>query len=175
MSVGGIGGMIARAVLALVDAGKKMQSVQLRITAGETKGGLEHFEPYGYTSNPKPGAEGLVLFLGGDRSHGVVICLADRRYRLKGLKPGEVAIYSDEGDSVVLRRGRVMEVTTETFRLNTARCELNATEGIALNTPLVQASADVDAAGDVKAGDVSVRKHKHPGVQRGDEETGEAV
>lgn len=58
------------------------------------------------------GAEAVVLFPSGDRSHGVVISVADRRYRLKGLKSGEVAIYTDEGDSIILKRGRVTEITT---------------------------------------------------------------
>ncbi|MFV2291099.1 baseplate assembly protein, partial [Escherichia coli] len=40
----------------------------------------------------------------GDRSHGVVVVVADRRYRLKGLRRGEVALYDDQGQSVVLTR-----------------------------------------------------------------------
>ncbi|WP_033458861.1 phage baseplate assembly protein V [Bordetella bronchiseptica] len=173
--MGGIRGMIARGVLALVDSSPKLQALQARITAGEVKGGLEHFESYGFTSNPKPGAEMLVAFLGGDRSHGAVFCVADRRYRLQGLESGEVALYSDEGDSVVLRRGRVVEVTTEVFRLNAKRCELNVAEEISLNTPLVSAPGDLDVDGEVRAGPVSVRGHVHKGVQPGNGTSGEAV
>lgn len=36
-------GMIARGVLMLVDAGRKLQSVQMRITASEVKGGARAF------------------------------------------------------------------------------------------------------------------------------------
>ena len=96
--------MIARGTVTLVNAATKMQSLQLRLLAGETKDNVEHFEAYGFTSNPNAGAECLALFLDGDRSHGVVICVADRRYRVKGLATGEVILHDDQGQSVYLMR-----------------------------------------------------------------------
>lgn len=97
--------MLARGTVSLVNAASKMQSLQLRLLAGETKDGVEHFEPYGFTSHPNTGAECLALFLDGDRSHGVVVCVADRRFRLQNLATGEVALHDDQGQSVVLMRG----------------------------------------------------------------------
>lgn len=44
--------MLARGTVVLVDALKKMQSLQMRLTAGELKDNAEHFEAYGFTSNP---------------------------------------------------------------------------------------------------------------------------
>ena len=99
--------MIARGTVTLVDATTKMQSLQLRLLAGESKDKVEHFEPYGFTSQPNPGAECLALFLDGDRSHGVVVCVADRRYRVKGLTTGEVILHDDQGQSVYLMRGGI--------------------------------------------------------------------
>lgn len=61
-------------------------------------------------------------------------------YRMKGLKTGEVAIYTDEGDSIVLKRGRLIEVTTQTLRINTQVMEVNASSKIDLNTPMVTCS-----------------------------------
>lgn len=167
--------VVVRGVVAVVDAGRKLQAIQVRLTAGEVKGDVEHFEPYGWSSHPHPGAEAVVAFIGGDRSHGVALCLADRRYRLVGLEAGEVAIYSDEGDSVVLKRGRVVEVTTETFRLNATRCELNAPEGIVLNTKLVSATGGVKAVEDIVAGKTSVQDHRHKDVQPGSGTSGGPV
>lgn len=167
--------VVVRGVVAMVDAGRKLQAIQVRLTAAEVKGNVEHFEPYGWTSHAHPGAETIVAFVGGDRSHGVVLCVADRRYRLVGLEAGEVAIYSDEGDSVVLKRGRMVEVTTETFRLNAKRCELNASDGITLNAPRVSATGDIDAEGGVTAGPTSVRDHRHKEVQPGSGTSGGPV
>ncbi|WP_312993400.1 phage baseplate assembly protein V [Achromobacter animicus] len=167
--------VVVRGVVAVVDAGRKLQAIQVRLTAGEVKGNVEHFEPYGWTSHPHPGAEAVVAFLGGDRSHGVVLCATDRRYRLVELEAGEVAIYSDEGDSVVLKRGRVVEVTTEVFRLNAKRCELNAPEGIVLNAGVVSASGSIKAELDIVAGETSVQGHRHKDVQPGSGTSGGPV
>ncbi|MBP2314895.1 phage baseplate assembly protein V [Azospirillum soli] len=105
--------MLSRAIVTAVEAGR-MQVVQVNLLAGETKDGVEHFEPYGFTSHPHPGAEAAVGFLGGDRSHGIALVVADRRYRIASLQPGEVAIFTDEdqggGHRVVMRRGRVVEI-----------------------------------------------------------------
>ncbi|WP_075795191.1 phage baseplate assembly protein V [Massilia putida] len=99
--------MVARGTVSLVNAATKMQSLQLRLLAGESKDDVEHFEPYGLTSHPQPGAECVALFLDGDRSHGVVVCVADRRYRVKGLASGEVILHDDQGQSVYLMRGGI--------------------------------------------------------------------
>lgn len=109
--------MVSRCTVALATAVRKMQSLQIRLTAGEVKDDVEHMEPYGYTSNPLPGAEGIAVFPGGDRSHGVVVVVADRRFRLKGLKPGEVALYTDEGDKIHFERGRKLTVVTATLNI----------------------------------------------------------
>jgi phage gp45-like len=52
-----------------------------------------------------PAAEGIALFLGGQRNHPVVIAVDDRRHRPMGLKPGENAQYDDQGQMTLLRRG----------------------------------------------------------------------
>lgn len=137
-----ISGMVARGVVALANSALKMQSLQLELLADEPKDNIEHFEPYGFTANPKAGAESLAIFLGGDRSHGVVIACADRRYRLKGLEPGEVAIYDDQGQSVVLKRGKIMEI-------NTDQLVINAAIKVQINSPRVQTTGDVVAGDDV--------------------------
>nr|WP_308005887.1 phage baseplate assembly protein V [Xanthomonas albilineans] len=99
--------MVARGTVSLVNAASKMQSLQLRLLAGESKADVEHFEPYGLTSHPQPGAECIALFLDGDRSHGVVMCVADRRYRVKSLESGEVILHDDQGQSVYLMRNGI--------------------------------------------------------------------
>lgn len=103
-----ISNMLARGTVAAVNAASKMQGLQLRILAGEVKDGVEHFEPYGFTSHPNGGAEAVAIFLDGDRSHGIVLCVADRRYRLAGLKTGEVALHDDQGQRVHLTRSGVV-------------------------------------------------------------------
>lgn len=146
-----------RGVLKLVKSRGAVQLVQLDGLAGELLQDAELFQHYGYTSNPPPGTMAIVLPIGGKTAHGIVIATEHGSYRLKNLASGEVAISTDEGDSIVLKRGRVIEVTTHTYRVNaTAAIEFNAptitgnaSSGIVLNTPLVAASADVKAQGEI--------------------------
>lgn len=103
-----INNIVSRAVVSAVDVAKKCQMLGLKLIGGEPKESVEHLEPYGFTSAPQDGAEALALFPSGDRSHGVVVVVSDRRYRIKGLKRGEVAIYDDQGKSVTLTRDGIV-------------------------------------------------------------------
>lgn len=150
---------VARGELALVNPGGKMQALQMRLTAGETKDNMEHFEPYGFTSNPHPGAEAVAVFVGGDRSHGVVLVVADRRFRLQALKPGEVALHTDEGDCLHFKRGREIEIKTATLRIT-------ADTAVAFDTPLITTTGRIESAGDQVAGGVSTMLHVHEGSDK---------
>lgn len=109
-----IGNMLARGTVVLANSASKMQTLQVRLLSGEAKESVEHFEPYGYTSRPLEGAEHVTVFFGGDRSHGVTLMVADRRYRLQGLLSGEVALHDDLGTRLVLKRGGVIEIVAST-------------------------------------------------------------
>ncbi|MGB0683412.1 MAG: phage baseplate assembly protein V [Magnetovibrionaceae bacterium] len=102
--------MIGRCIIAAVNDGAQMQTVQAKGLHDETLTNREHFQDYGFTANPHIGAEALILSLGGNRNHTVIIQVDDRRYRLKGLAQGEVALYDDKGQVVHLtRNGIVMD------------------------------------------------------------------
>ncbi|MHA6305711.1 phage baseplate assembly protein V [Hafnia paralvei] len=148
--------MLARAVVTGLNTASKCQMLQVDLLAGEPKENVEHLEPYGFTSAPLVSAEGFALFPDGDRSHGVILMVSDRRYRIKGLKSGEVAIYTDEGDSITLNRGNTINVTTknyvvsaENYTVNTETYTVNASEKAIFTTPLVKASQNVKADGDL--------------------------
>ncbi|WP_373876216.1 phage baseplate assembly protein V [Pseudomonas mosselii] len=159
---------LARGVVALVDAGRKLQGLQMRLTADEVKDGMEHFEPYGFTSNPQPGAEALAAFLGGDRSHGVVVCVSDRRFRLQALKSGEVALYTDEGDRLHFKRDRVIEIETLTFKVK-------AETAVEFDTPVIRTTGQIVSQGDQIAAGVSQVNHPHAGVTMGTQQSGKPV
>ncbi|SAF46733.1 phage baseplate assembly protein V [Enterobacter kobei] len=149
--------LLARAVVTGLNTAKKCQMLQVELMPGEPKEDVEHLEPYGFTSAPLMGAEGVALFPDGDRSHGVILVIADRRYRIKGLQAGEVAIYTDEGDSLIFKRGNVTELTTKVFNVN-------ATDSVNIKTQNYNVIADTAAAitapaiglnGNLKVSDVS--------------------
>lgn len=160
--------LLVRGTVVLTAAGKKMQAQQMRLTAGEVKDNLEHFEPYGFTSHAQAGAEGITAFLGGDRSHGVVLVVADRRYRLQALEAGEVALYTDEGDKIHFKRGRIIDIDTQT---------LNIRAGVAVNfeTPQITQTGRILSDGDQVAGGISQIEHAHSGVMPGNGQSGAPV
>jgi phage baseplate assembly protein V len=110
--------MLGRAVLAAVNDDPQMQELQLELLSDETQDGIEHFQPYGFTAHPKPGAEAIMAAIGGLRSHGVALSVGDRRYRIK-VAEGEVAIHDDQNQKVHLTRdgiviaGKALTVTSE--------------------------------------------------------------
>ena len=105
--------MVGRGVIAGVDDATKMQNVQVDVLADETHDGVERFQSYGLTSVPHPGAETVVVFAGGLRSHGLAIVVDDRRYRLTGLQGGEVALHDDLGQVVHLTRDGIRIATSK--------------------------------------------------------------
>lgn len=135
--------LFARGTLLLVNAAARVQKIQARLLGDEVGDNLEYFEHYGLTSNPPSGLEAAVFFVGGSRDHGVVVGVADRQFRIKGLKSGEVALYTDEGDKIELLRDRKMRVTTlhltidaqEDATVNTKAYTVNASSGVVYNTP----------------------------------------
>lgn len=102
--------LVARAVVQLVNDSGGLQGVQLSVLDGETREGVERFQEYGFTSSPRPGAEAVVLFVGGRRDHGLVVAVDDRRYRLTSLSAGEVALYNDAGARVHLKADGTVEL-----------------------------------------------------------------
>lgn len=112
--------MVFRGVINIVNDGLKEQGLQIGLLGGETLDNVERYQEYGYSSVPHSGCECVGISLGGNRNHGIVIATGDRRYRLKGLQSGEVALYTDEGDYIKLGRGRVVEIDTDTLLVKAA-------------------------------------------------------
>ena len=90
----------SRAVLSLL---KDEFTGQIKGLDGEVRDGAEVFQQYGFRSKPLAGAEGVLLSLGGNRDHTVVLCVDDRRYLVE-LVGGECAMYDDLGKYVALKR-----------------------------------------------------------------------
>ncbi len=136
--------MLVRGTVVLAKASSKMQALQMRLTAGEIKDDMEHFEPYGFTSNPLAGAEGIAAFIGDDRSHG---------------------LYTDEGDKVHLKRGKVIDIETGTLNIKAA-------VAVNFDTPQITQTGKIVSQGDQLAGGISQISHLHGNVQGGNGQSG---
>lgn len=130
--------LAGRGTLHLVNDGPAVQTVQATFLKDETRDGMERVQDYGFTSVPLAGMQPIAVFFGGDRSNGVVIACADRRYRLKGLQSGEVALYDDLGQKVHLTRSGVVVETPldatvkagQTLRLDARDMQFHASQSM---------------------------------------------
>lgn len=137
--------MVSRAVVKIVNDDAKVQLLQLGVLAGETHDKVERLQEYGFTSVPLPGSEALVLFVGGRRDHGIVVATDDRRHRMKGLEPGEVALYHHMGSHVLLKNDGSIEVTGTSVVLNGGEQPVARAGDTAGPYPIVGGNATVRA------------------------------
>lgn len=145
---------IARVVLTGVDDTTRLQAVQVKVRADEVHDRVEHFQHYGFTSVPLAGAEGIGLAVGGSTDHLVVVNVDDRRYRKKGLQPGEVCVYDMHGNFVLFKQGELL---------------VKHTTKVTIDAPTVAVTGDLTVGGTIVAqGDVtgagkSLAGHRHGG------------
>lgn len=115
--------MVGRVVLKSVSEAMKAQA---SILSDEVRDDMELMQQYGLSSRPKPDAEGVAIFVSGNRDHGLIIATKDKQYEIP-LESGEVAIYTDEGDYIHLKRGNVMEIKTGTAKITADKLTINDT------------------------------------------------
>lgn len=123
--------LIVRGVLESTDDAKGVQVGTFSLLHGEKRRGIERVQNYGFSSSPLADSEAIIVFPGGDRSAGVVVALDDRATRMSGLQAGEVAIYTHEGDSIVLGTNNEITITTK-------RLIINAEERVTITSPIIE-------------------------------------
>jgi phage baseplate assembly protein V len=116
--------------------------VEMQGLAGESVS-AELFQHYGFSSAPLAGADYLVIPVGGNSNHCVVVASEDGRYRLQ-LKDGEVSLYTDEGTYIHMQRGRVIEVVADELLFKVKN-------KVRFETPMVEMSGDLHIEGGMKA------------------------
>lgn len=141
--------IITRGVVKLVDPSLMMQELQIKVF-GQVLDKVEHFEPYGFTSHPQENAEALLASLGGRRGHTVAVCVADRNFRLKNTQPGEVALYTDEGDVIHFKRNNIIDIkSASTINAIAPDVNINASSKVSLTTPECEITGNLTVGGDV--------------------------
>ena len=86
--------MIGRGILLAVNNGGKFQRLQFEVLKDDIMTDVTRLQEYGFETKPLAGAEILALFVNGNRDQGVVVCVADKRYRPNYLGDGDVCIYT---------------------------------------------------------------------------------
>jgi phage baseplate assembly protein V len=134
-----LGMVAARAIVRWVDDSATRQRLQVEILKDELRDDVERLQNYGLSSRPHEGAEAVVLSPSGRREQSIVIVVDDRRYRLTGLKAGEVALYDDIGNRVLLLRDRLRLESKQ-------RVEVDSPE-VAIKADRTTIESDLDVKG----------------------------
>lgn len=143
---------IGLALIDGIDDSGGVQTAQVRLLRGEV-GRARRYQHFGFSSHPPAGSPSVTLAVGGHRSH-LVIVADDGPGRIRDLAPGEVALYTADGTTVVCRVGGRVEITA-------------ATE-VLVDAPLLRCTGDVaDAAGTMQEMRDTFNAHTHAGVQTG--------
>lgn len=127
-------------------------TANLSLLAGENREDVEFLQQYGFYSRPVGNVSGVALFVGGSRDNGVVVASKGEDGEMKvNLEPGEVALHTKFGSTVLLKKDGSVVVST---RLNKLRVE-----------------GDIEATGNVKAkcdtAFVTLTGHMHPTAAQG--------
>lgn len=119
--------LVGRSILAAINDSEKTQKLQLKLLADEIATDVERFENYGLSSYPWEDAEALATFINGNRDHGIVIVVHDRRYRPDYLTQGEVVVFTDEDKTeafrVHLKRNRILNLKCTDLDVDVTDCE----------------------------------------------------
>lgn len=111
--------MIARGTIRRVNDATRMQEVDVyfggKPPEEDVATGLERFQNYGFSSVPFVGtdSEAAVVFVGGNRDHGLVLAIDSRADRPKNMQPGEVMIYARGGAKISLLSDGSMSIESQ--------------------------------------------------------------
>ena len=170
--------LVTKAIVTMVRDDEGRQILQLKGLDGQPLDKVERFQEYGSSSVPLPGAEAIVLSVLGAESHGVAIAVDDRRYRPRNLQPGEKVVYTDEGDEVRFKRGKIIAVTSG------GKVKVTAPEVVidgATKVEIKSAGAvTIDGGTVILTGTTTIEgkaflPHQHSGVETGAGNTGGVV
>ncbi|OJA74531.1 baseplate assembly protein [Burkholderia ubonensis] len=137
---------LARALVTTVNDAGGVQMMQVKLNPLETRDNTPRPVEFGLTSNPPIGSDAFVVFLGGDRSNGVVLGTVHQPSRPKNLAPGETMLYSQDGKYVYMTAsgGIVVEAKGQSVAVNDATTvTINASSAVVMNTPTLKVSGDI--------------------------------
>lgn len=140
--------LLARGVVEGVNDASAMQGLKLTAEASQAPlDGVEHFQPYGFTSVPEDGAELLLASLRGHRGHAIALVVDDRRYRPTGGAVGEVTLYSKHGQRVHLKSDGSILITAGASSVEVTDDGVTVTGGTEVRLEASGSSIEIGAAG----------------------------
>ncbi|MBB2981741.1 phage baseplate assembly protein V [Paraburkholderia tropica] len=164
--------LIGRARINLIDDTGPVQMAQVTVNDLETIDKVPVVQAFGFGSNPPNGSDVALVFVGGDRSNGVVVATNSQKYRVRNLAPGESVIYTQDGKQIYLTASGGIKVAANGQPVevdNATTVTINAATKIRMVTPRLECTGDIvdncDTTGRSMAADrVIFDEHEHPVV-----------
>jgi phage gp45-like len=144
-----------------IDDSGPIQIAQLRVNdTPEVIDNVSLMQLYGFSSVAPVPSDATALFVMGERSNPVIVATNNQAARLQNQQPGEMSLYTDEGDTLGLNRGNIINVNSKNtvnvngqnkVNTNTAIATTTASDHVLLDTPVTRATGDILAKGVVDA------------------------
>jgi phage baseplate assembly protein V len=176
--------MLRRASIASSDDSGTQQLLALSGLSSDALKKIVHIQPFGFSSNPPVGGEGLILCPGGRSDRAMFFGGEHPAHRPQNTPSGGTIVYDAFGDiiSIVQQNIRIVHATQVSIEAPAViiKGALTVTQTFNVqNSGGVSAPATVTGSiavtGDVTAGNISVINHVHGGVQPGGSNTGAAT
>ena len=138
--------MVGRGRIKIGSDNKSVQTQQVRLSQFETFDDVPRLAEYGFNSMPPEDSDAVLVFVGGNRLDGVIIATGNQQFRMRNLKPGEVSISDNLGQSVFLSKSGIV--------VNGAGLPVTITNTpeVTCDTPLVHMTGDADIVGNLTVG-----------------------
>jgi phage baseplate assembly protein V len=141
---------LGRGRLTRIDDSGPVQLVQMQLSQSETRDSTPRLAEYGFASNPPANADAVAVFLGGDRTNGVVIACGHQQYRMRGLATGEVSISDNKGQSVYLSAAGIV------VNGGGLPVKITNTPEITNDSPILHCTGNIQCDGNIRAaGDIT--------------------
>lgn len=134
--------MVGKAILKAVNDKTAIQLVKIAGIADEVQDEVERIQPYGFTTNVPLGGESIVINIGGNKDHPIVIMIDHAQYRIKNLKSGEVIMYDKTGSTILFDENGEFQFSPS-GKKSTFKGEINTDDKII-------ATGNIESGGDVK-------------------------
>lgn len=113
---------------------------------------LAVMQHYGLNTHAPIGSDATAMFIAGQRSNAVIVATNNQKARLRNLQPGEVAVYTDEGDNLHFARQQAATLTAgNSFTATTKAATIKGTDTVTLDSPVSSVTDKLVLAHDPEA------------------------
>ena len=135
--------------IGITQEGPVVRTAQVLQATPELTDAAPIVQSYGIASRPHPGCKAITATIGGEQSPvTLIIATNDSRYHLT-LAEGEVALHTDQGDHVWLKRGKIEVLSVAEVDVTAPVVNITATTSATIASPLTTMTGDLMVDGNI--------------------------